>query len=167
MALNKRKYLLAYQPSAFYAMLAGLFPRVSVPCIVHPANEVTPYTDWALPGEIVASHELNRVHGVGRSRAEGIDIEQGNLIPCLNQLLVEPVPLNTVKLPIRWNIFISVADGDSQCAYWKYYPKHSAVKIFFCLDIGIWHPSLEYACCIFLSFANCSLGTFQFYSFNQ
>ena len=27
-------------------MLAGLFPRVSVPCIVHPANEVTPYTDW-------------------------------------------------------------------------------------------------------------------------
>ena len=70
-------------------MLAGLFPRVSVPCIVHPANEVTLYTDWALPGDqIVASHELN-------------DIEQGNRIPCLNQLLVEPVPLNTVKLPIR------------------------------------------------------------------
>ena len=40
-------------------MLAGLFPRVSVPCIVHPANEVTLYTDWALPGDqIVASHEL-------------------------------------------------------------------------------------------------------------
>ena len=55
---------------------------------VHPANEVTPYTDWALP----------RVHGVGHG---GIDIEQGNHIPCLNQLLVEPVPLNTVKLPIR------------------------------------------------------------------
>ena len=38
---------------------AGRFiPRVSVPCIVHPANEVTPYTDWALPGDqIVASHE--------------------------------------------------------------------------------------------------------------
>ena len=80
-------------------MLAGLFPRVSVPCIVHPANEVTPYTDWALPGDqIVASHELNRVHGVGHG---GIDIEQGNRIPCLNQLPVEPVPLNTVKLPIR------------------------------------------------------------------
>ena len=30
MALNIRKYLLAYQPSAFYAMLAGLFPRVSL-----------------------------------------------------------------------------------------------------------------------------------------
>ena len=54
-------------------MLAGLFPRVSVPCIVHPANEVTPYTDWALPGDqIVASHELNRVHGVGHG---GIDLE--------------------------------------------------------------------------------------------
>ena len=66
---------------------------------VHPANEVTPYTDWALPGDqIVASHELNRVHGVGHG---GIDIEQGNRIPCLNQLLVEPVPLNTVKLPIH------------------------------------------------------------------
>ena len=106
-ALNIRKYLLAYQPSAFYAMLAGLFPRVSVPCIVHPANEVTPYTDWALPGDqIVASHELNWVHGVGYrggggGGGGGIDIEQGNRIPCLNQLLVEPVPLNTVKLPIR------------------------------------------------------------------
>ena len=98
-ALNIRKYLLAYQPSAFYAKLAGLFPRVSVRCIVHPANEVTPHTDWALPGDqIVANHELNRVHGVGHG---GIDIEQGNRIPCLNQLLVEPVPLNTVKLPIR------------------------------------------------------------------
>ena len=81
-------------------MLAGLVPRVSVPCIVHPANEVTPYiTDWALPSDqIVASHELNRVHGVGHG---GIDIEQGNRIPCLHQLLVEPVTLNTVKLPIR------------------------------------------------------------------
>ena len=80
-------------------MLAGLVPRVSVPCTVHPANEVTPYTDWALPSDqIVASHELNRVHGVGHG---GIDIEQGNRIPCLHQLLVEPVPLNTVKLPIR------------------------------------------------------------------
>ena len=56
-------------------------------------------TDWALPGDqIVASHELNRVHGVGHG---GIDLEQGNRIPCLNQLLVVPVPLNTVKLPIR------------------------------------------------------------------
>ena len=81
-------------------MLAGLVPRVSVRCIVHPANEVTPYTtDWALPSDqIVASHELNRVHGVGHG---GIDIEQGNRIPCLHQLLVEPVTLNTVKLPIR------------------------------------------------------------------
>ena len=38
-------------------MLAGLFPRVSVPCIVHPANEATPFTDWALPGDqIVAKY---------------------------------------------------------------------------------------------------------------
>ena len=128
-------------------------------CIVHPTNEVTPYTDWALTGDqIVASHEINRVHGVGHG---GIDIEQGNRILCLNQLLVEPVPLKLSSCLYAKNIFINVADGDSQCAYWKYYPKHSAVKIFFCLDIGIWHTSLEYACCIFLSFANCSLGTFQ------
>ena len=35
--------------SAFYILCyAGRFvTRVSVPCIVHPANEVTPYTDWA------------------------------------------------------------------------------------------------------------------------
>ena len=37
-------YGVTYQHFAFYATLAGLVPRVSVPCIVHPANEVTPYT---------------------------------------------------------------------------------------------------------------------------
>ena len=46
------------------------------------------------------------------------------------------------------------------CIYFIH-PKHSAVKIFFCLDIVIWYISLEYACCIFLLFANGSLGTFQ------
>ena len=100
-ASNIRKYLLAYQPSAFYAMLAGLFPRVSVPCIVHPRECTLLMRSHPILTEhdqIVASHELNQVHGVGHG---GIDIEQGNRIPRLNQLLVEPVPLNTVKLPIR------------------------------------------------------------------
>ena len=77
--IKYKKYLLAYQSSAFYAMLAGLFPRVSVPCIVHPANEVTPYTDWAPPGDqIVASHTSLTEY---RSRSRGYWHRAGQLHP--------------------------------------------------------------------------------------
>ena len=40
-------YLLVYQSSTIYVMLAGLISRVTVPWTVHSANEVTPCTDWA------------------------------------------------------------------------------------------------------------------------
>ena len=87
-------------------MLAGLVPRVSVPRIVHSANALTALSGTA-GGQTVASHRLIQAgHG-------GIDIELGNRIPLagptllgdwsgtLHQLLVELVPLNTVKLPVR------------------------------------------------------------------
>ena len=103
---------------------------------VHSANEVTPCTDWAYSG------------------TQGI--QWCNL---------DPVPAACRIRPIKHCQVAHTLKHIHHCRWWRFpmyiyfiYPKHDAVKILFCLDIGIWHPSLEYACCILL-FATCSLGT--------
>ena len=151
--------MLSLSLSIFYVMMAGLVPRVSVPWIVHTANEVTPCTDW-WPNAVTRQQAREIGHGA-------IDIERASsrerdaaLAAChrtLHQLLVEPVPLNTVKLPKRQNIFITVADGDFQCTCISFSPKLDAVNIFFCY-LHLTYTSLEYACCIFLFFCELFFG---------
>ena len=78
---------------------------------------------------------------------------------------LDPVPAACrISLIKHWQVAHTLKHIH-HCRWWLFpmyiyfiYPKHDAVKILFCLDIGIWHPSLEDACCILL-FATCSLGT--------
>ena len=78
---------------------------------------------------------------------------------------LDPVPAACRISPIKHCQVAHTLRHIHHCRWWRFpmyissiYPKHDAVKILLCLDIRIWHPSLEYACCILL-FATCSLGT--------
>ena len=78
---------------------------------------------------------------------------------------LDPVPATCRISPIKHCQVAHTLKYIYHCRWWRFpmyinfiYPKHDAVKILFCLDIGIWHPSLEYACCIFLLFVTCSLA---------
>ena len=151
--------MLSLSLSIFYVMMAGLVPRVSVPWIVHTANEVTPCTDWWPNCSDQAAGTGNRSRG-NWHRTGIIPWAECALATCrrtLHQLLVEPVPLNTVKLPKRQNIFITVADGDFQCTYISFSQKLDAVNIFFCY-LHLTYTSLKYACCIFLCFCELFFG---------
>ena len=89
----------------------------------------------------------------------------------------QPHPMRQIPVPVACRIsptkhcrVAHTLKHIHHCRWWWFpmyiyfiYPKHDAVKIFVCLDIGIWHPFLVYASCILLHvlFANCTLGTFQ------
>ena len=99
---------------------------------------------------------LTRSHPTELSNTQGIGMSGATSI--LSQLLVESAFLSIKHCQVAHTL--------KHCRWWRFpmyiyfiYPKHDAVEILFCLDIGIWHPSLEYACCIFLLFATCSLAT--------
>ena len=121
--------------SLFYVMLVGLVPRVQF------SGQCT-----LLTRSHPALTELSGTQGIQ---------------PCN----LDPVPAACRISPIKHCRVAHTLKHIHHCRWWQFqlyiyfiYPKHDAVKILFCLDIGIWHPSLEYACCILL-FATCSMGT--------
>ena len=89
----------------------------------------------------------------------------------------QPHPMRQIPVPVACRIsptkhcrVAHTLKHIHHCRWWWFpmyiyfiYPKHDTVKIFVCLDIGIWHPVWVYASCILLHvlFANCTLRTFQ------
>ena len=139
-------------------MLAGLVPWVLVPWTVHSANEVTPCRDWAWVALVSAQVAGTRSGSRGHRHRAGHHPERD---PALAARRISPIKHCQVAQTSkhihhrRWWRF-------PMCIYFIF-PKHDAVKIFFCLDIGIWHiyftyTSLEYACCIFLFFRELFFG---------
>ena len=131
--------------------------RCLVPWTVHSANEVTPCRDWAWVALVSAQVAGTRSGSRGHRHRAGHHPERD---PALAARRISPIKHCQVAQTSkhihhrRWWRF-------PMCIYFIF-PKHDAVKIFFCLDIGIWHIlhwNMHVASSYF--FANCSLGTFQ------
>ena len=121
-------------------MLTGLVPRVSVPCIVHHANEVTPSTDWALPGDqIVASH------GSTWSRSRGYWHRAGQLHPMSGTL---PAPAASRTSPIK------------HCQVAHTLKTHSSMSLVAISNVHIFHLPKIFCCQDILLFRYWHLTSF-------
>ena len=96
------------------------------------------------------------------SSDEGMAAGSGTSLHWNERCNLDPVPAACLISPIKHCQVAHTLKHVYHCRWWRFpmyinfiYPKHDAVKILFCLDIGIWHPSLEYASCILL-FVTCS-----------
>ena len=146
-ALNRRKYLLSLSLSVFYiyVMLAGFVPRLSVlwtpsvHCTMHPANEATPSLHWLTELEWHCPATKQQARPVGHGT---IAIERG-VISWAGER--DPAPAACRISPIKHCQVAQTTKHIHHCRWWQFpkyiyfiSPKHDAVKILFCLDIGIY-----------------------------